>query len=854
MPVEARAAFLGARAGSGTELAGAVRRLLALRESATLAPGAATGPGAEERTDQRPPALEAGQFGRYRLIRVLGEGGMGVVHLAEQDRPKRLVALKVIRAGLVTPAMVRRFEFESRVLAQFADPAIAQIFDAGTVDRGSGAEPFLAMEYVEGRTLSDWAADQPIEARIRLFMDVCTGVAHAHQRGIIHRDLKPANILVTAAGSPKILDFGVARATADAAGGGAGGAVTLATVAGQLVGTLPYMSPEQVSGRVELIDVRSDVYTLGIILFEILTGKWPRDLSNKTVPEAVRLIDEEEPARLARAAPKLKGDLDTIVAKALERAPGARYQSAADLRDDLERFLRDEPIRARPPTAIYQIRKFAKRRRGLVMAMGIAGLILVAGILATAWQAVEATRGRALAVRESTRAREEAETAAEINEFLSGMFAAIDPENALGEEPTISEIVDRAAVDIDRRFGSKPRTEAALRDTLGRTLRGIGRLEDAHAQYVSVLALNERLGGSEARGTLAARRNLAGILTDRGMYPEAEELMRSVIETGARVYGADDPENLIAGSELGRVMHESGNMPEAEVLYRSALAACVPLLGETRREVMTMYANLGVVLKDRGKLDEAVAMLDKAATLRMRVLGPDHPDTLSAFNGLGAAHQRAGRLGEALHIFEEGLAARRRVFGAKHPSTMTAAMNLGQAYVVADEHAKAEPLLREAYAVWKDTLGESHTKMLILMNALGYVAEDTGRAAEAETWYRKVVDLRRSAAGGNDPETWAAMNNLAMFRQKQGNVTAAVEQFDELIVLTRTRLPDDHYLSAIFRNNYGDCLREAGQTERARLELTESLEVLEKTLGPAHDRTAKARERLGRLDETRQAR
>ncbi len=853
LPVASRAGFLEHETKDDPPLSDAVRVLVAERESATIA-------GSEERLFEEPTreraehlrgigeaesASPAVSFGRYRLIRVLGEGGMGVVHLAEQDRPKRLIALKVIRPGFVTPAMLRRFEFESAVLAKLSHPGIAQVFDAGTVERGMGPEPFFAMEYIEGRTLAEWAATETVEARIRLFRRVCSAVSHAHQRGIIHRDLKPANILVTTAGDPKILDFGVARAME----GEDRPASTLATMAGQLVGTLPYMSPEQVSGAGDAVDVRSDVYTLGLILFELLSGRSPRDLRNKTVPEAVRAIGEEDPERLSRLAPVLRGDLDTIVAKALERSPDARYQSAADLSEDLRRHLEHEPILARRPSLVYQLRKFAQRRRGLVAAIGAAATIFAAGVAGTIWQAVEATKGRALAERESSRARQEAEIAAEINDFLSGMLASADPENALGKEPTISELVDRAALDIDRRFDDKPRTEAALRDTIGRTLRGVGRLEDAHRQYVEVVRLFEELEGSEGRNTLTARRNLCSVLGDRGMFKEAEELMRSVIETSTRVYGAKDPETLIARGELGRVMHESGNMAEAERLYRESLVACLPILGERDRAVMTMFANLGVVLKDTGKFDEAVEMLEKATSLRTEVLGRDHPDTLSALNGLGTALQRAGRFDEAAGFFEEGLAARRRVFGPKHPATMTAAMNLGQAYVVAGKLDRGEPLLREAYEVWKETLGESHPKMLIAMNALGFVAEDTGRPEEAEKWYRRVVELRRSSAGGNDPETWGAMNNLAMFLQHKGDFAAALEQFDELMTLTRERLPDDHYLSAIFRNNYGDCLREAGQIEKARAELTSSLASLEKALGASHARTEKARARLKLLEE-----
>ena len=327
-------------------------------------------------------------IGRYRILRLLGEGGMGTVYEAEQEEPRRTVALKIIRPGLATPERLRRFKHESQALGRLQHPGIAQIYEANTADTGFGPQPYFAMELIRGPSLEKYGDAQRLDTRQRLtlMVKVCESVHHAHQRGLIHRDLKPGNILVDDTGQPKILDFGVARvAEIDAQ-------ATLQTEVGELVGTLAYMSPEQVQGDPLEVDIRSDIYSLGVILYELLAGRLPYDVNRRKLYEAIQTIREEDPVSLSSIRGEYRGDIETIVGKALEKDKARRYASAADLAADIQRYLNDEPIAARAPTAGYHLRKFTRRHRALVAGVAAVFVVLIAGVAASTWEAIRANR------------------------------------------------------------------------------------------------------------------------------------------------------------------------------------------------------------------------------------------------------------------------------------------------------------------------------------------------------------------------------------------------------------------------------------------------------------------------------
>ncbi len=871
LPVASRAEFLESSCGADVDLRAQVEALLSRQETATLPGAGGGGEGGAGEVDSGTsaagveplfesvtgtPAVEIGEgggqrLGKYTILRVLGEGGMGMVYIAEQERPRRTVALKVIRPGLLTPRMLRRFELESQVLGRLQHPGIAQVYDAGTADSGAGPQPYFAMELVEGLPLNDYIAQNHlgVRARLELFIKVCEAVQHAHQKGVIHRDLKPSNILVTSEGQPKVLDFGVARATdADVQ------SATLQTDAGQLVGTLPYMSPEQVAGNSTELDTRSDVYTLGVILYQVLSGKLPYKVSDKTLPEAVRMIGLDEPTPLSVADRSLKGDLQTIAAKALEKDRTRRYQSASELAADVQRYLKDEPISARPPSTWYQARKFAARNRALVGGVAAAFVLLVLGILGTAWQAAEATRGRTIAQAAQARAVEESAIAHEINDFLSTMLNALNPDEAQGKEPTVREIVDKAAEGVGERFKDRPAVELSVRETLGHTYQGLGKFAEAEEQYSAMVALCMNLYGAENRQTLNARRNLVGIWSELGEFDKAEPAAKKIVEDFERLHGRDDPDAAMAGMELGRIYQETGRMEQAQPLLRRAWEIGRAARGEHDRNAITALHNWGTSLKDFGKFSEGIPLLRLALRLRMESLGPLHPDTMATKNSLAAALQRSPEPGdsdEAERLLREVLADRTRVLGPEHSSTLTSLANL--AVVLVEQHRLEEalPLTERAYNAWLRVLGESHPKTLVALGNLAYVYEDLGRLPQAEAMYRKAIEVRKRVSGGRDAETWSPMNNLAMLLQKRGDFAEAEGVYRELLALCEGTLPKMHPFPAIFRNNFGECLMLEKKYSEAESALTESLGVLEAALGPEHIRTQKAFDRLAALYEAR---
>src|SRR5215831_6329494 len=430
------------------------------------------------------------RLGKYQILHIVGEGGMGAVYQAEQDHPRRIVALKVIKAEVPSAELLRRFERESEVLARLQHPGIAQIYEAGAAETSFGQQPYFAMEFIRGAPLREYAESHRLgtRQRLELLAKVSDAVEHAHQRGIIHRDLKPGNILVDESGQPKVLDFGVARATDSDA------QTTRQTDVGQIVGTLACMSPEQVLGDPLELDTRSDVYSLGLILYELLAERPPYKVSPR-LTEAVQTIREEDPAPLSSASRAYRGDIETIAAKPLEKDKSRRYASAAGMAEDIRRYLNDEPIIARPPTVAYQLRKFARRHRALVTGGAIVFVVLFAGIIAT--------------TLEAARARRSEQVAEAVNDFLQNDLLAqasahvqAHPDTKPDPNLTVRTALDRAAASVTGKFATQPLVEASIRLTIGNTYKDLGLFPEAQQQIERALELRRRVLGEKDRDTL----------------------------------------------------------------------------------------------------------------------------------------------------------------------------------------------------------------------------------------------------------------------------------------------------------------------------------------------------------------
>lgn len=794
-----------------------------------------------ERPKEEIPLSTAADFsgspriGRYAISRILGEGGMGVVYLAEQDRPKRTVALKVIRPGLLTPRLLRRFEHESETLAKLQHPGIAQIFEAATHELPSGPQPFFAMELVEGQPLTLYAIENKLtlKHKLELFRKVCDAVQHAHQKGIIHRDLKPSNILVTASGQPKILDFGIARATDDSS---QSPAVTMRTEAGTLVGTLPYMSPEQVNDP-SGVDVRSDVFTLGVILFELLTGKLPHALDTHTLPEAVRIISEAEAPSLKAIDRTVPSDVATITAKAMERDRARRYQSASDFSADIGRFLNNEPILARPPSRAYRVQKFVRRNRALVVGVSLTFLALVGGVIGTAWQAANATAQRQIA-------EQEAATAKATNEFLTGMLASASPESETSGKLTVADMIDLAA---DRLGDGKtsPRVEIPVRTTLSTTYRALGRTQEALAQADLSHKLALREFGIDSQVELEARRNLAVVLAESGRVEESEKLCREAIAIYEKEPQKYELELAHAQSELGKYLTERGMLQESVEMFRVGIAGLKKHLTDNDRNLQSAVHNYGYALVAAGNLEEGEKAVREALEMCEKQFGPDHVAVAYELNTLANTLQRMGRAEEAVALHERTLAIRRKRLPPDHPSVLTSMANVASTYISLGRQQEAIPLLREAVDRQKAVQGESNPKTLTAMSNLAFALEDLKQFDESEAIMRRVVEIRRRA-NFEDPESWSQINNLATMLVNRGKAAEAKRLYADLFAAADGKLPPEHYARAIFRNNYGECLVMLGEYDQAEKELTESHQIIEAFFKPGHARVKKS---LARIEE-----
>jgi serine/threonine protein kinase len=866
-------------------------------------------------------------IGPYKLLQKLGEGGMGAVWAAEQAEPvKRRVALKLIKAGMDSAQVLHRFEAEREALALMDHTHIAKVLDAGTTLEG---RPYFVMELVKGVPITKYCDELhlPLRERLALFLPVCQAIQHAHTKGIIHRDIKPSNVLVAMQDGkpvPKVIDFGVAKALHQKLTEG-----SMYTEIGQVVGTLEYMSPEQAELSALDIDTRTDVYAMGVLLYELLTGSTPLDrkrLHRAALTEMLRIIKEEEPpkpstrlteskeslaslaaqrriepAKLARA---VRGELDWIVMKCLEKDRTRRYETADGLARDVERHLDDEPVEACPPSAGYRARKFLRRHKGPVLAAALVLLAMLFGMAGTTWGLVRAEKARREAVAEQSKSLEAAEQERLAKEREAEQRALADEQRQLAEEqkalaeanekqaiaekqiaeavrtflqhdllhqadataqanalrqlegpfevkenPTIKELLDRAAAElapgrIEAKFPGQRETQASILWTVGSTYLGIGEYEKAIEFLARASDIYREILGADHLDTLRTLDGLAGAYLFAGRLTEAIALSEQLRDAFVNLLGAGHPRTLTILNNLAWSYLNAGRLPKAIELFEHVRDAKVKDLGVDHPDTLTILQNLAQAYRAAGKLSKAIELYEQVRDAKVKKLGADHPSTIITVNDLADAYMAAGRLPEAIELFEQARDVQVKQLGAEHPHTLTTLHGLATAYKAIGQLSKGIKLFEQVRDAQVKKLGADHPNTLTTLNNLAVAYHFDGRLSAAVVLFEQVRDARVKKLGADHPSTLNTMNNLASACQAAGNFSEAIELFEQVRDAQVKKLGADHPSTLDNLTNLASAYSAAGRLPEA-IELNEQVwDAQVKQLGRDHPSTLRTMNNL----------
>jgi len=801
-------------------------------------------------------------IGTYRLQQQIGEGGWGVVYLAEQVAPvQREVALKIIKLGMDTRAVIARFATERQLLAMMDHPNIARVFDAGATPAG---RPYFVMELVRGIRITDYCDQSKLTTaeRLALFIQTCNAIEHANQKGIIHRDIKPSNILVTLHdGVPavKVIDFGIAKAAL-----GQAKDATRYTVLGQFMGTPAYVSPEQVEpGAIEL-DIRSDIYSLGVLLYELLTGCTPFDTdellrgSFDEMKQRIRAEDPPTPSRKLRTLSpaeiedtaqhrrtvsgklikQLHGDLDWIVMRCLEKDRERRYATAKELALDLQHYMRNEPVQARAPGVIYTFSKFARRHR-LVFATGavIVSVLMIATAVST-WLAVRATSAE-------RHAQMEAATRQEVINFLQNdLLAQAAPNNEPDRDLKLRTVLDRAAAKAKNGFVERPLVEASIRETLGVTYDSLGEYDTAKQQFERAVQLRERELGPDDAATLKARGYLVSILFAEGDYPRAEQLGVPTLEAQKRVLGVEHEDTLGSMSNLAIIYHQQGKFAAAEALLVPTLAIQKRVLGPEHPDTLVSMNNLALVYRNEGKFEAAGALHEAELAICTRVLGLEHPDTLTSMSNVAVAYSDQGKFKQAEAMQNQALQVARRVVGPEHPETLILMHNLASTYLDEGRFDEAQALQSQVLETTERVTGAEHSNTLKAISIMAMVDRAQGKTEQAMKRLQDALLVSQRGQGMEHPVTLSLTASVALLYSDQGKWREAQSLLAETVKISRRVFGPEHPTTLKFADQLGDVLLALHEYADAERLLRESVQIRQKA-APRHWRTYAAQSQLG---------
>ncbi len=853
------------------------------------------------------------QIGPYRLLELIGEGGFGSVFMAEQrSSVVRTVALKIIKLGMDTRQVIARFEQERQALAIMDHPNIARVFDAGATEAG---RPYFVMELVKGDPIVEYCDKHnlSIPDRLRLFAQVCHAVQHAHTKGIIHRDIKPSNVLVaTQDGVPqaKIIDFGIAKATASKLT-----EKTLFTEHRTLVGTPEYMSPEQAEGSKD-IDTRTDVYSLGVLLYELLTGSTPftgEQLRSAAYADIQRIIREVDPPRPStrltdssdtirsiaskrRTEPRrlgtiVRGELDWIVMKALEKDRRRRYETASGLGLDIQRHLDGQPVLAAPTSNAYKLRKFVRRHRPMVAAGCAVGLSLLIGLVGFAWQAHAARLQRDRALVAEAAAERRADELAQVSAFQSRMLAGVDASAAglrlisdardrygasldragVAESDRVvmsaafaeawsrlsatdmalglidSTILAPALDEIDRRFAGQPVIDARLRRAIAERYLDLGLVESSWAVAQRLAEVLETAVGEDDPATIDAMILRARLLTQRGESVVAEAELRGLLDRHLGDLGADHPLMLNAKSELGAALMQGAEYAEAEAFFREVLEARRRTLGDDDELTLVANTNVAAALREQGRYTDAEPFEREALEVRRRVLGEDHPSTIQSLRNISVLLFNQGRLVEAEEAGARVVDSARRVLGEVHPTTLLVIGNLASMMDRNGKTLEAERLQREMVERVESVLGPDHPNTINAVSNLATYLIPLGRFEEAEPLCRRALESRLRLLGRNHPSTLVSFNVMGFLMQRQNRASEAMSYLREAFDVSGSIRSEDHPEHLVLLINVGSLAAQLGDAEQAERSFREAIERVTRTLGEDHPYFGPAIQSLGDL-------
>ncbi len=830
------------------------------------------------------------QIDRYRLLEQIGEGGMGTIWMAEQREPvKRRVALKIIKLGMDTKQVIARFEAERQALAMMDHPNIAKVLDAGATETG---RPYFVMEYIKGIPILEYCDQEKVDtrARLELFAKVCQAIQHAHQKGIIHRDIKPSNVLVTLHDGvpvPKVIDFGIAKATNSELT-----SKTLFTEHRQMVGTPAYMSPEQAEMSGLDIDTRSDIYSLGVLLYELLTGTTPFDIKallESGFGEMLRAIREDEPHKPStrisslgetgtrtalqrnvdakKLSTMLRGDIDWIVMKCLEKDRTRRYETANGLAADIWRHLKDEPVTAGAPSASYRLRKFVRRNRGQVLAGSAIVLALLAGVVAFAWKAKEAREQRddailareaeaeqrsqaelaraesekqrtlaqaqelearkqeAAAKAQEVEARTQAAIAEAVAKFQTDMLAAVDP-NQLPRDPATGEpLKDRvtvvqallAAVDaLDAgSLADQPLVEAKVRDTIGTTFMGLGRFDEAEPNFRRALAIRTKALPAGDPAIARSQNNLAVLLEGQNKLPEAEALHRAALEIARTSLPPGHPDLGVGLNNLAEILRIQGKLADAEPLYREALAIARATSPAGHPDIADRLDNLAQLLQAQRRLTEAEPLQREALAIRVAAFPAGHPQLARGLNNLAFLLVAQDKLAEAEPLLREALEIRHKSLPAGHLDIASGLDNLAVVLQKRGKLVEAESMLREAIELRRTTLPAGHLYRAQGLNNLGTLLLLQNKLDEAESLYLEALQIRRDSLPAGHPDVATAMDSLGVVHWRQGRLDRSIPLFESALQMRTAALGRLHPETLSTIANLGVNYLDAGRVAEA---------------------------------------